>query len=135
MSETWTAKKSKIDINGYANPIHSYRKIVNKKAKRNSGGLIVYIRDSIRKGIKLIKNEIDCLIWIKLDKHFFKIQEDVYLAISYIAPENSRFHQIYDVDIFQKLEMDISEFSSEGVVIVAGDLNSRTRNKTGLYRQ
>ena len=50
LQETWTSKKSKIDIDGFSNPIHSFRKVQNRRAKRNSGGIIIYIKDSIRKG-------------------------------------------------------------------------------------
>ena len=47
----------------------------------------------------------------------------------YIPPENSRFHQLYDIDIFKILEMDITEYSNKGQIVVAGDLNSRTGNR------
>lgn len=91
LSETWTKKNSKIDLNGYSDPIHSYRHFQNRRAKRASGGIIIYIKDSVRRGIKLIKNDIDCLLWLKVDKNYFHIEEDIYIAVAYIAPENSRF--------------------------------------------
>ena len=55
LSETWTNKSSLIDLKGYSSPIHSYRKYQHKRARRSSGGLIIYIKDSIRAGIELIK--------------------------------------------------------------------------------
>jgi exonuclease III len=70
LSETWTNKGSKIDLEGYK-LIHSYRKIQNRRAKRNSGGILVYIKNDLFKGIKLLKNDIDFLLWIKLEKIFF----------------------------------------------------------------
>ena len=100
LSETWTSKNSVINLKGYSNPIHSYRKYRHKRAKRSSGGIIVYIRDSIRKGIKMVKNEVDCLVWLKLEKCFFQNEEDVYIAITYVAPENSPYHDISNHDIF-----------------------------------
>lgn len=100
LQETWTSKRSNIALDGY-HSIHSFRRFQNKPAKRASGGIIIYIKNNIQKGVKLIKNEVDCIIWLKLEKYFFHINEDIYLCISYIPPENSVFHNLYDGDIFK----------------------------------
>ena len=109
--------------------MHSYRRLQNKRAKRPSGGLIIYIREQYQKGVKKVKNDIDCLIWLKFDKNFFQIQNDIYLAVTYIAPENSPVHSVYEIDIFQKLQLDISYYKEKGKVFVCGDLNCRTASK------
>ncbi|MEW8546197.1 MAG: endonuclease/exonuclease/phosphatase family protein, partial [Candidatus Thiodiazotropha sp.] len=127
--ETWTTKTSQIEITGYKTLVHSYRKFVNKRAKRASGGLIIYVKNSIYKGVKLVKNEIDCIIWFKLEKEFFNLEEDIYIGAAYIVPENSAVHAVYDVDFFLKLEEDISFFANKGKVLLMGDLNSRTGTK------
>ena len=57
LSETWTNKSSNIDLMGYTNPIHSYRRLQHRNAKR--------------KGVKLLKNEIDCLILLSVSNYFF----------------------------------------------------------------
>ena len=88
----------------------------------------------IRQGIKLVKNNVDCLVWIKLEKNFFSIEEDIYIGITYIAPENSRIHDIYSVDIFKTIQDDTSFFLRHGKVFLLGDLNSRTSTQNGLYR-
>ena len=91
MSETWTNKSSNIDLKGYSKPVHSYRRYQHKRAKRSSSGLIIYIWDTFRNGIKVIKNRYDWLVWLKLDKHHFRMTSDVYLAVTYVAPENSPY--------------------------------------------
>ena len=103
LSETWTNKHSKFDSKGYSKPIHSYRRLQNRRAKRSSGGIMIYIKDDIRQGVKLVKNELDCVVWLKLDKIFFSIEDDVYICITYIAPENSPIHNLYNVDIFKSI--------------------------------
>ena len=123
--ETWTSKNSKIELTGYSNPIHSFRRFQNKKAKRASGGLLIYIKDNLRKGVKLIKNEIDSIVWIKLEKDFFQTKSDRYIAAVYIPPANSPSHNFYNVDFFQVLENDISSFSRNADIYVMGDLNCR----------
>lgn len=97
-----------------------------EKVRRSSSGIIIYIKDNIRKGVKLIKHDIDCLIWLKFDKNYFHINEDMYVAVAYIAPENSPVHNLYDIDIFKVIQDDISFFQNRGRVFILGDLNSRT---------
>ena len=72
--------------------------------KRANGGIIVYIKDNIRQGVKLVKNEIDCVIWIKLDKNYYSTEEEMYICITYVAPENSPIHNLYNLDIFKSVE-------------------------------
>ena len=120
--ETWTSKHSNVKLSGFSKPIHSFRRFKNRRAKRASGGVIIYIKDEIRKGIKLIKKNIDSIIWIKLDKQFFCTQNDRFIAAAYIPPENSPIHDIYNVDLFQQLEADINQYSQFAEIYVIGDL-------------
>lgn len=64
-----------------------------------------------------------------MDKRYFQTDDDWYIASVYIAPKNSPIHDIYNVDIFQKLEQDITHYSQIGRVIIAGDNNSRVGQK------
>ena len=129
LTETWTNKDSTLDLKGYSKPIHSYRRLQHRRAKRSSGGIVIYIKDNIRKGVTLVKNDIDCIVWLKLDKMFFNIESDVYLCVVYIAPENSPVHSLYTYDIFQTIELDINFYQTKGKVFLTGDTNSRTGNK------
>ena len=124
--ETWTKKSSKIEIEGYKTLTHSYRKLVNRRAKRAGGGIIIYVKDEIHKGVKLINNETDCIVWLKLDRYFFGLNEDIYLGVTYIVPENSPIHAVYNIDLFDRLEEDIMLYSTKGSVFLTGDVNSRT---------
>ena len=58
------------------------------------------IRDSICDGIKIVRNHHDTIVWLKLDRSFFKIENDIYLACSYIWCENSPAYNCVDVDLF-----------------------------------
>ena len=129
LSETWTNSKSNIHLNNYSKPIHSYRRFQNRRAMRPSGGIIIYIKDSIRKGITVVRNNIDCIVWLKLDKTFFNLESHIYLCATYISPESSPVHDIYDIDLFMQLEQDITYFSQFGNVFVSGDTNSRVAQK------
>ena len=69
-------------------------------------------------------------MWLKFDKNYFHINEDMYVAVAYIAPENSPVHNLYDIDIFKVIQDDISFFQNRGRVFLLGDLNSRTSTKS-----
>ena len=53
----------------------------------------------------------------------------MYICITYVGPENSPIHDLYNVDIFKSIEGDISFFQQYGKVFLLGDLNSRTSIK------
>ena len=127
LSETWTHKDSKTDINGFSS-FHFPRTFIHKKAKRSSGGIIIYYRNSLKSGIKCIRSFNDVICWIKLDKDFYHVEKDIYLCATYIPPEMSMYYKVINVNLFEKLEEDISYFSGKGQVIIMGDLNSRIAN-------
>ena len=57
------------------------------------------------------------------------MNNDRFVAVTYIPPENSPVHAIYNFDIFHKLETEINHFSMLGEVYLIGDLNCRTGQK------
>ena len=65
----------------------------------------------------LVRNTIDCIIWVKLDKIFFNMDDNVYICFTYIAPESSPVHNMYNIDIFIQLEQDILSFNDRGKIL------------------
>ena len=63
--EIWTSKNSSLQINGFE-CYNFYRRYQNRRANRSSGGVVLYIRNSITKGIEIVKNHHDSIIWMKL---------------------------------------------------------------------
>ena len=50
--ESWTSSFSKIDLSGYV--CHNiYRNFQHRNARRCSGGVVLYYKDSIKDGLKL----------------------------------------------------------------------------------
>ena len=76
------------------------------------------------KGITYLKEATlsQNILWLKLDKIFFGLSQDVYLCAVYIPPISSPH---YDND-FISLEGEVSTFSSKGKIVLIGDFNSRT---------
>ena len=88
----------------------------------------MYVKDCILDGIKIVKNHYDSVIWLKMDRHFFKTDSDVYIAGVYVWGENSPAYNVIDVDFFTLLQEDINDFQPQGKVILCGDWNARVGN-------
>ena len=50
------------------------------------------------------------------------------LAFSYIARENSKYSNLYDINIIDNISSNVCNFSKTGTVIIGGDFNSRVNN-------
>ena len=125
--ETWTHSKSNIGITGYKS-YNLYRKFQHRRANRCSGGIVVYIKDSISAGVDIVENHFDTIIWFKLNNKFFKTENDVYISCVYMWGENSPAYNHIDVDLFSILQSDITHFQSHGTVLLCGDWNARVGN-------
>ena len=131
LSETWANDDSiqHCDLIGY-DKCFSLRKKSNSKAKRSSGGIIVYINKDIKAGISEQHSSHCDMIWLKLNRQFFNSEQDVYLCFAYLSPGNS-MASINNGNLTDFLERDIAKYSKLGKIILAGDLNSRTGAGTG----
>ena len=95
------------------------------RARKFSGGIALFIKQSLRKGIKILPINHTEYIWIKLDKNYFNFDNNIYIAFTYISPLSSSFSGKND-DIYELLENDISQFSSDGHCMLLGDFNAKT---------
>ena len=126
--ETWTNQKSNIDLPNYT-PFPMHRPKRNIRAKRDSGGIIMYIRNDIMAGFELFCEDMyDCL-WLKMKKEFFHLSRDIMLCLCYVVPQNSSHQGHLECETFDKIVNRIIELSSNQEedldFIVAGDLNGR----------
>jgi hypothetical protein len=105
--------------------VHLNNRPKHKEAWRASGGIAVFIRKQIAKGISVIKATCSEVTWLKLCKEFFDFPYNIYVAVAYVSPVNSSFTSQRD-DIFSILEQDICKYSNLGKCIALGDFNART---------
>ena len=125
--ESWTSEQFNFEIDGFT-CYNFYRKFQHKKAKRCSGGIVIYIRDTIKNGIQIVKNNHDTIIWIKLKSYFFNNGNDIYLAGVYMWGEHSPAYNVVNTNLFDMLLYDVNYFSQRGRVLICGDLNARIGN-------
>ena len=131
LTESWLTDQVEICPTEFYN-YHNLRPM-HARARRASGGISVMIRHRLRrkganKGISIIK-ETDCTVWLKLDKHFLHLCQDIFICAIYIPPENSSYWRTHDFDPFLILEQDVTKFQEKGEVILVGDFNARTGDK------
>lgn len=85
LSESWTNKNSEIELSGYK-CFNYFRKFQHRNARRSSGGIVVYCKNDIANGVEVVKNHYDTIIWLKLDKIFFKLKR-MYICAGFICGE------------------------------------------------
>ena len=112
-----------IDLDGYSTVMNIRPK--SHKATKHSGGIAICIKNTIRPGLTFEPITNSEYLWFKLDKKFFNISDDIYVACIYICPYGSSYSSKTD-DIFDLLESDIGRFSKKGTCLLCGDFNSRT---------
>ena len=132
--EAWTSKDCDIEFNGYVKH-NFYRKFRHRNTRRNSGGIVLYYKTGLKDGITIVRNNYDTIIWVKLDKTFFSLPEDVYLCGVYMWGEESPIFNIVQCHLFQTLQNDICDFDQLGVVMIIGDFNDRIANKLDYIEQ
>ena len=99
----------------------------NPKAWRASGGIAVLVKNDIHNGVKLMESVCSEILWVKIDKTFFTLEDDLYIAIVYVSPHNSSYTAKRE-DIFTLLEQSFAKYSDLGKCMVMGDFNARTSN-------
>lgn len=127
LSETHCGEQDDIDVLGY-NCFKLCRK-GNVKNGRFFGGIAVYVKNELRKGIRYLTHSNDDYIWIELDKTFFNLPAHLYLCYAYIPPENSSYYKKRQQHTLNYIEKDLIQYSSKGNIMLLGDINARTGSK------
>ena len=114
------------EIDGYTS-FKLCRKI-NKKINRFFGGIVIYYKNDLRPGIQFLMNTSIDYVWLKFNKSFFNMAEDVFMCVMYIPPENSSYYKTRDVETFNAIEDDIVKYRDKGSLVLIGDMNARTNS-------
>ena len=100
----------------------------HKKARRNSGGIKVFVKNAIFKGVEKLSTHSPNpdIIWVKFDQKFFNMDKDIYMAIVYVSPENKNTNTQNLETLYSNLLASIVKYSNLGHIIVQGDFNAYT---------
>ena len=104
--------------------IHHFFRVQDKKAKRVFGGISILVKKSISNGVTITDSSNSNFIWLKLDKHYFNMFEDLYICFLHIPPENSTYSEKQG-DQFENFTINFMKFANKGNVMLCGDFNGR----------
>ena len=97
------------------------------------GGVAVFGKVGISKGITPLPVTHSEYIWVKLKKSFLYFQKDIYICFIYNSPKNSSYSKDKgnDSTVLELLEKDMASFQSSGETVLMGDFNAHisTRDK------
>ena len=89
------------------------------------GGILIFIKNSIKNGIEIRLNFDEDALEVKLRKNFFGLRRDINFLFTYASPLNSPYTKAKPQHILEKIET--RYISEEGNSIIMGDLNGRTK--------
>lgn len=96
-----------------------------RHANRHFGGLAFLIRKSLKDAATILPAKSSELFWLKLNKEFFNLPQDLFIGVVYACPASSAFGARND-DVFELLTEDLAKYRATGYCIIGGDFNGRT---------
>ena len=97
-----------------------------KQFGRNSGGIAVYVHNSLLKGVQKIPSPGSENLLLKLNQNYFGLCRDIVICFSYCVPEYSSFQIREQLDVYGDLEMKLSGLGQNVDKLCFGDYNART---------
>ena len=90
LTETWHTNNECLEKIKHNFPkkycyLENARKNMHKKSKRNSGGIVLFYKETLKKLIKPQK-KADNMLWIKIDKEGLNIEKDLNIGVIYNSP-------------------------------------------------
>ena len=122
-NETWTSESSDLSVENFDFiALHRTRKL---SAKRDSGGLVIYIKSSLYDSDMLVKQDGDDIIWLKFKPGIIS-ENTVYLCLCYVLPAGTTRQPYVETSVFDRLSNDIALFqsshNSDCSFLVCGDM-------------
>ena len=123
--ETKAQKGDNLTLKDYTLLKHCFRQ---RNGKGIYGGIALYSKASITKGITILNTKSTEYMWVKLDRFFFNHQTDIYICFVYNSPKYSTFtkRQSNLPSALEMIEDDITKYSTMGNTVLLGDFNAHT---------
>ena len=134
LSECWFSKKCNFNLNGYTCFMKARTR--KRKAKRDSGGLCVFIKNNLLQFFTFVDWPNEDGLLFKIDKLFTSIDRDIFIIFTYLRPsDSSRNDLLNDKDSFDLLVDKVQELRVDNEIIIIGDLNSRTSTLSDIVEK
>ena len=129
IQESWLTETQNLNVENYK--LFRSDRVKKKKEIRGSGGVVILFKKHLEKGLSKIISKSTDILWMKFDKTFFNLDKDLYLGNCYIPQCNSEYTKL--CDHYGILTEELVLNSTLGHVMLCGDFNSRTGNKSEKY--
>jgi exonuclease III len=127
LTETKTDDSDEINIPGFV----TFMRNRHKLSKIRSGGIIIAVKDSTVKHVKILKTDCKFVSWFKLSKSFVNTPDDIIFGVVYTPPEGSRYSS---PDCFSDIEQEILNVANKSkYVYLFGDFNARAGKLHDYY--
>ena len=101
-TESWTDESSNLNVNDFEHFVLN-RKLVKANSRRNSGGIVLYIRNKWVSKDTLVYTSEDDFLWIKLSKNVIFSDKDLYVCLCYVTPDDSSRQSMVETNIFDRM--------------------------------
>ena len=127
-TETWSNDLCDLSVDGFS--IYQLTRTNRKsRAKRDSGGIALYIKNDINQYCKLLEKDRDDIIWLKIDRSLCGLSHDLYLCLCYIIPTGSSREAVTEVTVLDRISDFIVKIANTTDncynMLILGYLNSR----------
>ena len=125
LTETWAGINDKYYIQGYSE--YSVIRKKHVKAKKNSGGISIFVRTTLTKYITEIKSKSRNILWLHINFKKLHAKFNLLLGVIYVSPESSPIHA--EENIFQILTDDLLRLKAKYTdvkTLITGDFNAYT---------
>ena len=99
---------------------------------RYFGGMLLLIKKTIRKGVKISSTDDPDILGITLKKDFFNLPADTHVWFTYASPITSPYTKGRE-NIFTKLETSMAAHGKHQIIM--GDLNGRTATEADYIQE
>ena len=128
-TESWTDESSNLNVNDFEHFVLN-RKLVKANSRRNSGGIVLYIRNKWVSKDTLVYTSEDDFLWIKLSKNVIFSDKDLYVCLCYVTPDDSSRQSMVETNIFDRMLDSVvhieNKSQTECNILICGDLNARS---------
>ena len=132
LTETWASEFTDLSVDDFI-LIQLNRLEQRHKAKRCSGGIALYIRQSLYRYCTVLAKNSDDIVWMKIQGNLFNLSHDLFLCLCYIIPVTSSREGLVEMDVLDRISNYILKISNDTDgcynLLVCGDFNSRTGNE------
>jgi len=129
LCETFLRKDESLHLDGYT-WYGKNRRYTNKRAKRGSGGVGAFIKNSVLEhfNVDILDSNTGDILWLKLTSRCY-IDFKIVLCVCYLPPVCSS--RVNDAEqFFETLLEQLYTFQNEGTLCICGDFNSRVGSES-----